>query len=119
MTDIVTMTTAVLKKPYKAIIRRTGTTRSNMIKSFEKRVTMRPIGFESKKRMLARRTRYVITLCRLVALFKTILKITRDLTIVITMKKAIMMLKTIGYLDSYYASRSLSSHMVSQIEGAS
>ena len=47
-----------------------GIMRSNTIKSLKKRVKMRPIGFESKKRILARGTRLVIALCKLVAPLK-------------------------------------------------
>ena len=55
-----------LKMPIRAITERIGIKRSKTTKSFEKRVSIRPIGFESKKRIFAWMTFYDITLCILV-----------------------------------------------------
>ena len=98
---------------------RIGMTRSKTIRSLEKRVTMRPIGFESKKRMLARSTRLVIALCRFVAPLRMKWKIVIDLNTVQMTKRPINTPKMIGYNYFCYSSRFPPTHFVSQREGRS
>ena len=114
-----TTTDAVLKKPWMVRLLWIGIMRSNTIKSLEKRVTMRPIGFESKKRILARSTRLVIALCKLVAPLKIKWKIVIDLISVKMMKRPIKTPKMIGYTYFCCSSRLPSTHLVSQREGRS
>lgn len=117
--EIITTTVAVLKKPWMVRMLRIGMTRSNTIRSLEKRVTMRPIGFESKKRMLARSTRLVIALCRFVAPLRMKWKIVIDLNTVQMTKRPINTPKMIGYNYFCYSSRFPPTHFVSQREGRS
>lgn len=60
--DIVPM--IVLNMPYELMARALGNRRSRRAKSFENRVKIRPIGFESKKRILARTIVNDMALCR-------------------------------------------------------
>ena len=73
-----------------------GTTRSKTSRSLEKRDRIRPIGFWSKKMMLALRIRYVTASCIFVALLSIILKRAIERIIVKSKKAAIKMQKTIG-----------------------
>ena len=96
-----------------------GTMRSKTIRSLEKRVTIRPIGFESKKMIFARKTRYVIASCKFVLLFRIILnRATERITVMIT-NPPMSAPKTIGYIDFCCSSRSPSSHRVSHRDGNS
>ena len=73
-----------------------GTIRSKTIRSLEKRVTIRPIGFESKKIMFALKTRFVIASCKLVLLFNMTLKMATERKRVKIMYPPISAPKTIG-----------------------
>ena len=55
------VTEKVRKKPYVIRIEMLGTTRSSTTMSFEKRVRILPIGFESKKTTLALRILFAIS----------------------------------------------------------
>ena len=96
ITAIITITLAVRNMPYITIMDRIGTIRSKTIRSLEKRVTIRPIGFESKKMMLARKTRFVIASCKFVLLFKIILNRATERVMVKITNPPISAPKTIG-----------------------
>ena len=65
---MVIATVTVLKIPCTMKIVRMGMIKSSTPTSFEKRVTTRPIGFESKNKILARSTYRLMALCMLVVL---------------------------------------------------
>ena len=62
------MTDAVLNSPYDIKTVALGRMISSTTMSFEKRVSMRPMGFESKNKTLARTIVLAIALCMLVVL---------------------------------------------------
>ena len=95
-TAIRIITLAVRNIPYMTIMDMIGTMRSKTIRSFEKRVTIRPIGFESKKMMFARRTRFVIASCKFVLLFNMTLKRATERKMVKITNPPISAPKTIG-----------------------
>lgn len=68
-------TDAALNIPQEANAAIGAMTVSSTTMSFENRVTIRPMGLESKKRILALRTFKVISLCKLVALQRRVPKI--------------------------------------------
>ena len=92
----VIVTPMVRKIPYVMRTEADGRIRSSTAMSFEKRVKMRPIGVESKKRIFARTIFSDIALCKLELLRIRMLKIVSSLQIAMTKAMAIIVTIVLG-----------------------
>mmetsp|Transcript_44088 Transcript_44088/g.58516 ORF Transcript_44088/g.58516 Transcript_44088/m.58516 type:complete len:105 (-) Transcript_44088:42-356(-) len=85
-----------LKKPYDANTIVLGKIKSSTAISFEKRVRILPIGFESKKTTFARTIVFAIAWCRFELLLIVMLKIVISLKVAITSDKPMSEANVLG-----------------------